>query len=170
MMTVTNGWQLEGLDLSTAFLQTAPKEEMRIWTQGVAELREALGIGDDQLMRVLKDFYGSTTAPRGLWQDLHAKFTDLGATKIMSDPCMWIWSEAVENPRNEMDRYRTIGMMGGHVDDFNRAGDMTNPKWITVRAEIDKAYKWGTIKKDNYRHAGTDVISRGRTTAATPSR
>ena len=160
MMTVTNGWQLEGLDLSTAFLQTAPKEEMRIWTQGVAELREALGIGDDQLMRVLKDFYGSTTAPRGLWQDLHAKFTDLGATKIMSDPCMWIWSEAVENPRNEMDRYRTIGMMGGHVDDFNRAGDMTNPKWIAIRAEIDKAYKWGTIKKDNYRHAGTDVISR----------
>ncbi|OLQ15076.1 hypothetical protein AK812_SmicGene734 [Symbiodinium microadriaticum] len=160
MMTVTNGWQLEGLDLSTAFLQTAPKEEMRIWTQGVSELREALGIGDDQLMRVLKDFYGSTTAPRGLWQDLHAKFTSLGATKIMSDPCMWIWSEPVANPRNSMDRYKTIGMMGGHVDDFNRAGDLQNPKWLAIRAEIDKAYKWGTIKKDNYRHAGTDVISR----------
>ncbi|CAE7238730.1 unnamed protein product [Symbiodinium sp. CCMP2592] len=160
MLTVTNGWQLEGLDLSTAFLQTAPKEDMPIWTQGVAELREALGIGDDQLMRVLKDFYGSTTAPRGLWQDLHAKFTELGATKIMSDPCMWIWSEPVENPRNAMDRYRTIGMMGGHVDDFNRAGDLQNPKWLAIRAEIDKAYKWGTIKKDNYRHAGTDVISR----------
>ena len=32
MMAVQNGWELEGLDLSTAFLQTAPKEEMRIWT------------------------------------------------------------------------------------------------------------------------------------------
>ena len=158
-MTVQNGWTLEGLDLSTAFLQTAPKEEMRIWTQGVSELRGALGVRDDQLLRVLKDFYGSTTAPRGLWLDLHATFTDLGATKILSDPCMWIWTEPNPNPRNHMDRFRTIGMMGGHVDDFNRAGDLENPKWLEIRSKVDQAYKWGTIKRGSYRHAGTDIIS-----------
>ena len=157
-MTVQNNWTLEGLDLSTAFLQTAPKEEMRIWTQGVAELREALGVGDDKLLRVLKDFYGSTTAARGLWLDLHATFTSLGATKILSDPCMWIWTEPNPTPRNEMDRFRTIGMMGGHVDDFNRAGDMENPRWLELRDKIDKAYQWGTIKRGSYRHAGTDII------------
>ncbi|OLP88348.1 hypothetical protein AK812_SmicGene30332 [Symbiodinium microadriaticum] len=158
-MTVQNGWTLESLDLSTAFLQTAPKEEMRIWTQGVAELRSALGVGDDQLLRVLKDFYGSTTAPRGLWLDLHATFTKLGATKILSDPCMWIWTEPNPNPRNAMDRFRTIGMMGGHVDDFNRSGDLENPRWLEIRERIDKAYKWGTINRGSYRHAGTDIIS-----------
>ncbi|CAE7387909.1 unnamed protein product, partial [Symbiodinium sp. CCMP2592] len=125
-MTVQNNWTLEGLDLSTAFLQTAPKEEMRIWTQGVAELREALGVGDDKLLRVLKDFYGSTTAPRGL---------------------------------NDMDRFKTIGMMGGHVDDFNRARDLENPRWLELREKIDKAYKRGTIKRGSYRHAGTDIVS-----------
>ena len=158
-MAVQNNWTLEGLDLSTAFLQTAPKEEMRIWTQGVTELRQALGVGDSQLLRVLKDFYGSTTAPRGLWLDLHATFTELGATKILSDPCMWIWTEPNPNPRNHRDRYRTIGMMGGHVDDFNRAGDLENSKWLEIRDKIDKAYKWGTIKRGSYRHAGTDIIS-----------
>ena len=36
-------WSLEGLDLATAFLQTAPTSaDARIWTSGVAELREAL--------------------------------------------------------------------------------------------------------------------------------
>ncbi|CAE7794539.1 unnamed protein product [Symbiodinium sp. CCMP2592] len=159
-MAVHNGWAVEGLDLSTAFLQTAPKEEMRIWTEGVAELRQALGLRDDQLLRVLKDFYGSATAPRGLWKDLHGTFTKLGAVKIMSDPCMWIWSEKVEKPRNEWDQWRTIGMMGGHVDDFNRAGDRQNPRWCAIREQIDKAYQWGTIKHGSYRHAGTDIITR----------
>ena len=124
---------------------------MRIWTQGVAELLEALGVGDDKLLRVLKDFYGSTTAPRGLWLDLHATFTSLGATKILSDPCMWIWTEPNPNPRNDMDRFKTIGMMGGHVDDFNRAGDMENPRWLELREKIDKAYKWDAVKRGSYR-------------------
>ena len=49
-------------------------------------------------------------------------------------------------------------MMGGHVDDFNRAGDMENPRWLELRDKIDKAYQWGTIKRGSYRHAGTDII------------
>ena len=160
MLAVTNGWELEGLDLATAFLQTAPKEEMRIWTHGVAELRSALGLAEHQLMRVLKDFYGSTTAPRGLWQDLNATFVKLGGTKIMSDPCVWVWSEPNPDPRNPQDANRTIGFMGGHVDDFNRAGDLQNPRWLKVRQAVDQAYSWGTIKKGNYRHAGTDIESK----------
>ena len=37
-------------------------------------------------MRILKK-YGSTTAPRGLWQDLHCAFKKLGG-KFLT---MWIW-------------------------------------------------------------------------------
>ena len=39
------GWNIEGIDMSTAFLQTLPtEEEKRLWTSGVKELREALQI------------------------------------------------------------------------------------------------------------------------------
>ena len=156
-LAVQNGWELEGLDLSTAFLQTSKKEEMDLWTTGVPELRQALEVNDDAILKILKDFYGSTTAPRGLWQDLDKTFQGLGAYKIISDPCVWIWVEAVENPRNDQDRFRTIGFMGGHVDDFHRAGDLTNEAWCKVRQLTNEAYKWGQVKSNSYRHAGTDL-------------
>ena len=156
-LAMQNGWELEGLDLSTAFLQTGKKEEMEIWTTGVPELREALGIEDGGIMRVLKDFYGSTTAPRGLWQDLGKSFESVGGQRLISDPCLWIWTEPVENPKNGFDTYKTIGFMGGHVDDFHRSGDLNNPTWCKVREQIDRLYKWGSTKKNNYRHAGTDL-------------
>ena len=50
--------------------------------------------------------------------------------------------------------------MGGHVDDFHRTGDLSNPRWCKIRQEVDKAYAWGTVKKGSYRHAGTDLVSK----------
>ena len=47
--------------------------------------------------------------------------------------------------------------MSGHVDDFNRAGDMSSPVWQQARAAIDDAYKWGSTKSGSYRHVGADI-------------
>ena len=44
------GWNIEGIDMSTAFLQTLPTEK-RLWTSGVRKLREALQIPEDGIMR-----------------------------------------------------------------------------------------------------------------------
>ena len=68
-------WQLEGLDMSTAFLQTGKTEEdRRIWMQGVPELNRALGAEPHEAVRVLKNVFGNTTAPRGLWEDVDKTF------------------------------------------------------------------------------------------------
>ena len=145
-LAVQNQWQLEGLDSSTALLQTEKNQEaLRLWTSGTKELREALGVGDGGLLRILKDFYGSTTAPRGLWKDIDATFKRLGAHKILGDPCVWIWVDKNEKPINEGDKYKVIGFMSGHVDDFNRAGDLTNPRWQAIREKINSAYRWGSL-------------------------
>ena len=70
-------WSLEGLDLATAFLQTAPTSaDARLWTSGVAELRDALQVGPEGIMRIQRNIYGPTTAPRGLWLDLHHKLCE----------------------------------------------------------------------------------------------
>ena len=49
-----------------------------------------------------------------------------------------------------------MGFMGGHVDDFNRGGDLKNGKWLEIRT-IDEKFKWGTIRLNSYRHIGMDV-------------
>ena len=81
LVSVMNQWELEGLDLATAFLQTQPTEaDSELWTSGVKELREALGMSEDEVMRILKNVYGSTTAPRGLWLSLNKTLGEHGAT------------------------------------------------------------------------------------------
>ena len=67
-MTCQHGWELQGLDLAynSLLLQTQPTEaDAQLWTSGVAELREALGVGAEGIMKIMRNIYGSTTAHRG---------------------------------------------------------------------------------------------------------
>ena len=155
-MSAQHQWEIEGLDLATAFLQTQPTEaDERLWTTGVEELRNALNVGSEGIMRILRNIYGSTTAPRGLWLDLHKKLTAMDAIPVMAERCLWIW---LSKERKDRDLPLVIGAMGGHVDDFHRLGD-GSPEWLEIKKKIDTAYRWGMAKKGNYRHAGTDVAT-----------
>ena len=165
-LVMQEGWEIEGLDLSTAFLQTLPTEESKqLWTTGVQELRQALGLPETGVLRILKDFYGSTTAPRNLWKNIDASLQSLGAQRIAGDPCFWLWrvpaDPATLPPHDPKDaeafRWKTLGFMAGHVDDFHRAGDLQDERWLKIRSSIDTMYKWGQLKKNEYRHAGTDL-------------
>ena len=79
-LVLQEGWEIEGLDLATAFLQTLPTEESKqLWTSGVKELRDALDLPEHRVMRILKDFYGSQTAPRNLWRNISDSMPKLGA-------------------------------------------------------------------------------------------
>ena len=107
LMAAHHEWDLEGLDLATAFLQTNPTEaDAELWTSGVEELRQALNVGSEGIMRILKNIYGSTTAPRGLWLALHKKLTSLGAVPVLGERCLWIWRSQTQLHRG---RPRTIG-------------------------------------------------------------
>ena len=156
-LSVVNQWEICGLDLATAFLQTQPTEaDQRLWTSGVSELKEAMGLPQDALLRILRNIYGSTTAPRGLWLDLHKTLVGLGAVPAVGERCLWLWFS-----KHEVDPVTStpvlLGAMGGHVDDFHRVGNSKSPEWVEICQKIDKAYQWGTIKRRSYRHAGTDI-------------
>ena len=140
-----------------AFLQTQPTEAVQeLWTTGVSELRAALGPPDEGIMRVLRNIYGSTTAPRGLWLDLHKKLVGLGAVPILGERCLWGWFS--KELKDETNKYpRLIGAIGGHVDDFHVVGDPHSQQWQAIFQEVLAAYKWGTSKQGSYRHAGTDI-------------
>ena len=91
-----------------------------------------------------------------MWRGVDSTFQRLGAHKVLGDPCTWIWTEPVEEPRNDGDRHRVIGYISGHVDDFN--GDTSYPRWLQVKDQINKAYGWGTVKSGSYRHVGADIV------------
>ena len=156
VMSAQRQWEIEGLDLATAFLQTMPTEaDAQLWTTGVDELRQALGVGPEGILRILRNIYGSTTAPRGLWLDLHKTLTQLGATPVLGERCLWAW---FSKERKDQGHPLTIGAMGGHVDDFHRVGD-NSEEWMAIKQKVNSAYRWGTIKNGNYRHAGTDIAT-----------
>ena len=159
LLTAQKGWMLEGLDMTTAFLQTGgdSMEKEELWTSGVPELKAALGASDHEVLRLLKNVYGNTTAPRGLWKDVDKTFTRLGGHRIVGDSSFWVWVEPNESPRNEADRFKILGFIGGHVDDFNRAGDTENEAWKKICKQVDEAYKWGTRKTQSFRHTGIDL-------------
>ena len=156
MASVLHQWPLEGLDLATAFLQTMPTEaDDQLYTFGVPELREALGAPEGSCLRILKNIYGSTTAPRGLWLSLSKTLEELDAVAALGERCLWMWFSKTEVDPSGFPKL--LGMMGGHVDDFHRIGDRSSAEWCEICERIDKAYQWGTTKKGSYRHAGSDV-------------
>ena len=92
-MVCQHRWSLEGLDLATAFLQTAPTSaDEGMWISGVLELREALGVGIEGIMNIMKNIYGSTTAPRGLWLSLQRKLSGLAGKVVLGERCLWLWT------------------------------------------------------------------------------
>jgi len=95
------GWQLESLDMHTAFLQTGGEdmESKELWTTGAPELKKALNASGDEMLRLLKNVYGNAEAPRGLWQDVDKTFQRLGGHRLLGDSSFWIWTEPNESPR-----------------------------------------------------------------------
>ena len=108
------------------------------------------------MLRILKNVYGSTTAPRGLWLHLHRTLTELGARAVLGERCLWIFTSEYLTDR---DKPKVIGAMGGHVDDFHQIGDQSSDEWLDIRGKIGKLFQWGMSRDGSYRHAGTDVTT-----------
>eukprot|EP00435_Cladocopium_sp_Y103_P061444 s1238_g23.t1 len=107
-------------------------------------------------MRILRNIYGSTTAPRGLWLDLHRKLVGLGAVPILGERCVWGWYS--KEQKDETGKFaKLLGVIGGRVDDFHVVGDSHDPEWQCIFQKILASYKWGSSRQGSYRHAGTDI-------------
>ena len=102
-------WELHGLDLATAFLQTMPTEaDDKLYTTGVPELCEALQAPPDSVSRILRNIYGSTTAPRGLWLSLNKTLCELGGVPTLGERCLWCWYSKHERAHLDMDHVSSV--------------------------------------------------------------
>ena len=101
------------------------------------ELCKALGVPEGSALRIRRNIYVSTTAPRGLWLSLSQKLESLGGIPTLGGRCLWCWYSKTE--KDITDKHpRLIGMMGG---------DRSSAEWCGVCQRIDSAYQRGTIKK-----------------------
>ena len=146
------GWLLESMDASSAFLQARGRhDEQNIYTIGVKEMSEALGIPHGEGMKILKAWYGLTDAPRCFWLDVDEKMIwKLNAVRCRYDPCTWLFLCDTTA--------QVIGVAGTHVDDFQIAGDDGDIRWINKRKQILDLYDCDSISSGSYRYAGVNNI------------
>ena len=60
------------------------------FTQGVKEMRTALGYDTDEALRIPSAIYGLTNAVRILWEDADRQFSEGGAENTGLEPCVWL--------------------------------------------------------------------------------
>ena len=124
--------------VSSAFLQTSASEEHQELTikapPEVGYLFSDSAGKPARYVRLMKPFYGLTSAHRAWWLDITQKLSQLGWKPMSTDQCLWC---------RYSDDGELKGVIGIHVDDFLIADGMLGEKWMS---EIKSLYSWGSWK------------------------
>ena len=115
-------------DVSSAFLQTSASEEYQELT--IKAPPEVGFLFSDskgkpaRCVRLMKSFYGLTSAPRAWWLDITQKLAQLGWKPVSTDQCLWC---------RYSDDGELKGVIGIHVDDFliGLADGILGEKWMS---------------------------------------
>ena len=109
-MAANRGWRSWLADASSAFLQgEATEEERELYALPVPQLREALGLSDDDVVQILEACYGLTNAPRRWYEKVKKDQESRGWYACKLEPCLFTKLDSAENA------FRLILV---HVDDF----------------------------------------------------
>ena len=124
----------------TNFGQTSASEEhQELTTKAPPELWYSFSDSEGKparYVRLLKSFYGPSSAPRAWWLDITKKLSQLGWKTMSTDQCPWC---------RYSDDGELKGVIGIHVDDFliGLADGEISDKWMS---EIKSLYRWGSWK------------------------
>ena len=106
-------FHLESFDIKTAFLLGKADESNPLAMDPPKELRQALGMTDDQVCLLLGNAYGRVDAPLLFYKELSKQLLALGFSRHPLEPCVWmLYTEG---------KLRWI--VGIHVDDGVCGGD-----------------------------------------------
>ena len=135
-------------DVSSAFLQTSASEEHQELTiKAPPEVGYLFSDSEGKparCVRLIKSFYGLTSAPLAWWLDITQKLFQLGWKNMSTDRCLWC---------RYSDNGELKGVIGVHVDDFliGLADGILGEKWMF---EIKSLYRWGSWKISESEFAG----------------
>ena len=115
-------------DVSSAFLQTSASEEYQELTiKAPPEVGYLFSDSEGKparYVRLLKSFYGLTSAPGAWWLDITQKLSQLGWKPMSTDQCLWC---------RYSDDGELKGVIGIHVDDLliGLADGTLGEKWMS---------------------------------------
>ena len=133
-------------DVSSTFLQTSASVTIKAPPEVGYWFSDSEG-KPARYVRLMKSFYGLTSAPRAWWLDITQKLSQLGGKPMSTDQCLWC---------RYSDDGELKGVIGILVDDFliGLADWALGEKWMS---EIKSLYRWGSWKVSESEFAGIRV-------------
>ena len=104
-------WKLRSFDISTAFLRGKADDRNPLAMEPPEELRQLLGLRDDEVCSLLGNAYGRVDAPLLFYKELNSQLLKLGFRHHPLDPCVYILESFAGSQRT------LHGVLGMHVDD-----------------------------------------------------
>ena len=145
-------FELISFDITTAFLRGKADANNPLAMEPPSELRQKLGMSNDQVCEPVGNAYGRVDAPLLFFKELCKHLKLLGFTPHPLDPCMFVL-KSKKTHDHEIDKEILHGVIGMHVDDGIGGGD------AVFRKAMDKLQKhlpFGSFKTRNFKFTGID--------------
>ena len=134
-------FQLSSFDIKTAFLRGKADANNPLAMEPPKELRQVLGLKDDEVCELLGNAYGRVDAPLLFYKELSKQLMALGFTRHPLEPCVFL-----------LQKNNTLhGILGMHVDDGVGGGDSVFKGKID---ELQKSLPFGSRKFDSFTFTG----------------
>ena len=137
-------FNLESFDVKTAFLRGKADESNPLAVDPPKEVRQALGMTDEQVCLLLGNAYGRVDAPLLFYKELAKQLTTLGFSRHPLEPCVWmLYTQG-----------KLRGIVGIHVDDGVCGGDAVFRQKI---ADLQRQLPFGSQKARSFVFTGIQL-------------
>ena len=134
-------YELSSFDIKTAFLRGKADENNPLAMEPPRELRQALGLQEDEVCQLLGNAYGRVDAPLLFYKELSQQLYQLGFIRHPLEPCVFLlYTGTVLN-----------GILGVHVDDGVCGGDTKFSQKIQA---LQSKLPFGSRKHRNFVFTG----------------
>eukprot|EP00435_Cladocopium_sp_Y103_P052568 s378_g16.t1 len=137
-------------DVSAAFLQ-GDQLEKDMWVVPTREICHALGVPEGTVTKLQRAAYGLVEAPLWWYKSVSKFLQSLGYSRLKSEPCIWVYFDANNQPRS---------IISGHVDDFLFGGAAHDEVHLKLMAAIQAKFAWGQWENTPFVQCGVRISQR----------
>ena len=139
-------WQIQSFDITTAFLR-GKSDQRELAMEPPKELRELLGMTNEQVCLLEGNAYGRVDAPLLFYREFRKCLEAVGFTAHPLDNCLYL----LRDPHNPS---ILNGIMGTHVDDGLGA---SNEEFSRALQLLQKKSPFGSHEKQKFRFTGLEI-------------
>eukprot|EP00435_Cladocopium_sp_Y103_P060282 s1270_g22.t1 len=126
-------WLIQAFDITTAFLR-GRSDERELAMEAPAELKELLGMRNNQVCLLKGNAYGRVDAPLLFYKEFRKRLEEVGFSAHPLDNCLFLL-------RNPQDPKKLDGILGTHVDDGIGGG---NENFERALSKLEKNLPFGS--------------------------